>query len=162
MFNFFKKDKNSKNISFKSPLKGEIINIEDVEDPVFATKVLGEGIAIKPFEGKVFAPINGTIETIFPTNHALGIKINNEIEMLIHIGINTVELNGKFFKSYVENGAKINEGDLLIEFDLEKIKESGYSITTPIIITNMGSFSKLKLSATGNIENGEELFTLSK
>ncbi len=162
MFNFFKKNKSFKNIDFKSPLNGEIINIEDVEDPVFATKVLGEGIAINPTEGKVFAPINGVVETIFPTNHALGIKINNEIEILIHIGINTVELNGQFFKSYVENGSKISEGDLLIEFDLEKIKEKGYSVTTPIIVTNMADFSKLKITANGTIKNGEELFIITK
>lgn len=162
MFNFFKKNKDFKDIIFKSPIKGEIINIEDVEDPVFATKVLGEGVAIKPFEGKVFAPINSVVETIFPTNHALGIKLKNGIEILIHIGINTVELKGEYFKAYVENGTEINEGDLLVEFDLEKIKELGYSVTTPIIITNMGDFSKMEIIQKGNIENGQDLFKLIK
>lgn len=162
MFNFFKKSKEDKEIVLKSPIKGKIVSLEQVEDPVFATKVLGDGIAINPLEGKVFSPINGVIETIFPTKHAMGIKLDNGIEILIHIGINTVELNGEFFKSYIENGSKVDVGDLLVEFDIDGIQEKGYSITTPIIITNMENFSQIKHIANDNIEVGEDLFKLVK
>lgn len=162
MFNFFKKLKEEKEIILKSPIKGEIVNIEEVEDPVFATKVLGDGIAIKPLEGKVFSPVEGVVETIFPTKHAIGIKLDNGIEILIHIGINTVELKGEFFTSYVEDGSKINIGDLLIEFDLNGIIEKGYSITTPIIVTNMEDFSKIEKVGKNNTEVGFDLFKIKK
>lgn len=159
MFNFFKKEKE---IILKSPIKGEIIKLENVEDQVFATKVLGDGIAIKPTEGKVFSPVNGIVETIFPTKHAIGIKLNNGIEVLIHIGINTVELKGEFFNSHIECGSKVSVGELLIEFDINGITEKGYNITTPIIITNMEGFSKIDSFASGNVEIEDDLFRLVK
>ena len=160
MFNFFKKEKQTKEIILKAPIKGEIIDIKEVEDPAFSTKALGDGIAIKPFEGKLVSPANGTIEAIFPTKHAIGIKLNNGIRILIHIGMDTVKLNGEHFIAHIEKGEKVSTGDLLIEFDIEKINEKGYSTTTPIVITNTEDFSRIESIAKGNIELGEDLFKI--
>lgn len=161
MFNIFKA-KEDREIIINSPLQGEVIPIEEVEDPVFASKILGVGLAIKPTLGKVLSPIKGSVEIIFPTKHAICIKLASGIEVLIHIGINTVELNGKHFISYVENGDKVDVGDLLIEFNIERIEELGYSMTTPIIITNSMNFTKTKYLTKSKVDFGEELFKIMK
>ncbi|WP_196590771.1 beta-glucoside-specific PTS transporter subunit IIABC [Pectinatus frisingensis] len=130
-----------KNLSIGSPLKGEIIKLSDVNDQTFATAVLGKGIAIKPVEGKIYAPVNGKISALFPTNHAIGILSDDGVEILIHIGINTVNLAGKYFKALVQENTLIKAGDPLIEFDLNAIKESGYDTTTIITISNTLSYN---------------------
>lgn len=160
MFNFFKKEKEEK-IILKSPIKGEVIDITEVEDPAFSTKALGDGIAIRPFEGKVVSPIDGIIEVIFPTNHAIDIRLDNGINILIHIGIDTVKLNGEYFKAYVKKGEKVSSGDLLIEFNIDEIKKKGYSLTTPIIAIDKGIFSKIEPIAKGNVELGQDLLKIT-
>ncbi|MEK6455672.1 PTS beta-glucoside transporter subunit IIBCA [Caldifermentibacillus hisashii] len=123
-----------------SPLKGELIKLEDVEDETFASGIMGKGVAIKPSEGKLYAPCDGIVSAIFKTGHAIGITTEDDIEVLIHIGIDTVSLKGKYFHSSLEKGQRIKQGDLLVEFDLEKIKEAGYDTTTMIIITNSNDY----------------------
>ncbi len=123
-----------------SPLKGELIKLEDVEDETFASGIMGKGVAIKPSEGKLYAPCDGIVSAIFKTGHAIGITTEDDIEVLIHIGIDTVSLEGKYFHSSLEKGQRIKQGDLLVEFDLEKIKEAGYDTTTMIIITNSNDY----------------------
>jgi PTS system beta-glucosides-specific IIC component len=123
-----------------SPLKGELIKLEDVEDETFSSGIMGKGVAIKPSEGKLYAPCDGIISAIFKTGHAIGITTEDDIEVLIHIGIDTVSLEGKYFHSSLEKGQRIKQGDLLVEFDLEKIKEAGYDTTTMIIITNSNDY----------------------
>lgn len=123
-----------------SPLKGKLLKLKDSKDETFASESLGKGALIIPEEGKVLSPINGTVTTVTPTLHAIGITSDSGIEILIHIGINTVELNGKYFKSTLKEGDKVSVGDILIEFDIDSIIKEGYSIESPIIIVNTDKY----------------------
>lgn len=116
-------------------VNGEMIPLESVKDPVFSTKAMGDGVAFIPKVGEITSPVDGTIEVAFPTGHAIGLKSDNNIEILIHVGIDTVELNGEGFKLLVKQGEKVKRGQKLIEFDLKKIKENGYDPTTMLVIT---------------------------
>ena len=133
------------------PIKGERIPLNQVEDDAFSQEVLGKGIAIIPSEGKVYSPFDGTIMTLFPTKHAIGIVSDNGCEVLIHIGMNTVQLNGRYFTSHVQQGDKVTRGQLLVEFDLEHILQEGYNLETPIIITNTKDYSVIDTSMDDNI-----------
>lgn len=143
-----------------SPLNGLVIPLSNVKDPVFADGILGKGAAIIPSEGKLVSPVNGTILSVFPTLHAIGIKSDEEVELLIHLGFDTVELKGKYFKSYVSEGDKVDVGDLLIEFQIEEIKNAGFDITTPIIVTNTDQYEVIKALSKENIKVGEELIII--
>lgn len=152
------KTKNDKVIV--SPIKGSVISLKEVPDETFAQEVLGKGVAIIPEEGKVVAPVEGRIETLFDTMHAVGISSNSGVELLIHIGINTVELGGKFYKSHVKEGDLVKAGDTLITFDIEKIKKAGYSMVTPIIITNTDDYSEILQSASSNVNILEKIIDI--
>lgn len=118
---------------FAAPAEGRLLSIEQVNDPVFSQRMMGDGFAIVP-EGEYFyAPFTGTVEMVFPTGHAIGLKSENGIEVLIHIGLDTVKLKGEGFRSLVKQGDKIMIGDPLIKVDLIQIKKKGYDTTTPII-----------------------------
>lgn len=119
-----------------TPIKGQVIPLINVKDDAFAQGILGKGVAIEPSEGKVFAPVKGTVTTLFPTLHAIGITTENGVEILIHVGLDTVRLNGEHFKAFVNQGDLIEKGQLLVEFDKEAIEEKGYILTTPVIVTN--------------------------
>ena len=124
-----------------APVKGKMISLKEVNDPTFAQGMVGEGIAIQPTEGKLFAPVDGEISMVFDTsNHALGILSTNGAEILIHVGIDTVELKGKYYTPHVEMGSVVKKGQLLLEFDINKIKEAGYDTTTPVVITNSNNY----------------------
>ena len=125
------------------PIEGKIIPLSQVEDDAFSQEVLGKGIAIIPSEGKVYAPFDGTVITLFPTKHAIGIVSDNGCEVLIHIGMNTVQLNGKYFTSHVQQGDKVKKGQLLVEFDIDHILQEGYNLETPVIITNTKDYSNI-------------------
>lgn len=125
------------------PIEGKIISLNQVEDDAFSQEVLGKGIAIIPSEGKVYAPFDGTVITLFPTKHAIGIVSDNGCEVLIHIGMNTVQLNGKYFTSHVQQGDKVKKGQLLVEFDIDHILQEGYNLETPVIITNTKDYSNI-------------------
>lgn len=137
--NLFKRKEHSKGskIILTNPVKGKIIKLEEVPDEVFEKKMLGDGFAIEPLEGAVYSPIDGKIKVIFPTLHAVAIEIDKGIELLIHIGIDTFELNGEGFSSVVKLGDKVKKGDLLLNFDIETIKKDGKSPITTVSITNM-------------------------
>ncbi|MDR4950320.1 beta-glucoside-specific PTS transporter subunit IIABC [Neobacillus cucumis] len=126
-----------------SPIKGEVIPLKKVRDKVFSEEVMGKGMAIKPTEGKVVAPFDGTVEMVFHTKHAIGLKSNLGVEVLIHIGIDTVNLNGQYFTSHVQNGDEVKQGQLLIEFDLKNIQKAGYDTTTPVVITNSADYLEI-------------------
>jgi PTS system glucose-specific IIA component len=135
MFNLFKKKK--KQIEIKSPVKGKAVSITEVPDEVFASKMLGDGLAFVPEEGILYAPIDGEVVQVFPTKHALGIKSNDGLEILLHIGIETVAMSGEGFESFVNAGDKVTAGQKLIEFDIDLINQKAKSTITPLIITNM-------------------------
>lgn len=143
-----------------APVKGKAIPLSKVADPTFASGVLGCGIGIVPIEGKVFAPFDGTADMVYDTKHALGLTSESGIELLIHVGINTVELNGQFFNSFVNNGDKIKKGDLLLEFDIFKIREAGYDITTPVIVTNADDFEKINIESLDIVSTDEKVMVV--
>ncbi|MCF0105547.1 MAG: PTS glucose transporter subunit IIA [Holdemanella sp.] len=122
------------------PLEGKVKSLKEVKDDAFAQGVLGKGCAIEPSKGEVRAPFDGTIMTLFPTKHAIGIVSNNGCEVLIHIGMDTVQLNGQYFEAFVKQGDKVKQGQLLVTFDIDKIKEAGYSVDTPVIVTNTSDY----------------------
>lgn len=123
-----------------SPLSGKIIPLEEVNDASFKEKRIGEGIAIMPKEGKVYAPCDGTIISLFPTHHAIGIRSKEGVELLIHLGIDTVNLNGRYFYTHAQKGDTIKAGELLMEFDLNAIQKEGYDMTSVIIVTNTDDY----------------------
>jgi len=156
MFNLFKK---SKTLNIKAPLKGEYINISETPDHVFSNKMLGDGIVIKPKEEVIQSPIEGSIEMIFHTNHAVGIKTKDGIEILIHIGIDTVELGGEGFLRIAEEGANIKVGDPIIKFDRKFIKEKGKSDVVVMVVTNGEEIKKFK-TILGTRAMGEDVIEI--
>ena len=145
-----------------SPLKGKIVKLEEVSDKSFATEVLGKGVAVEPTEEKIFAPADGEVSMLFDTNHAIGLTLDNGMEILIHIGINTVELNGEGFTAHVSNGERVTRGQTLITFDKSLIKSKGYETVTPVIITNTDDYSDIELTANENVEVLDELLKVYK
>lgn len=146
-----------------TPVKGKIIKLENVLDEAFSSGALGKGIAIEPSEdGKVFAPFDGVIETAFPTKHAIGLTSDKGVELLIHIGMDTVKLGGNHFISHIEEGQKIKKGDLLMEFDAEKIKEAGYSVITPIVVTNSDNYGDIEATSVDSVNVGDILLNIKK
>lgn len=143
-----------------APFSGEVKELSEVEDEAFASGALGMGVAIVPSEGKLYAPVDGEITTFFPTGHAIGISGDNGAEILIHVGMDTVKLNGEGFSPKAAQGARVKKGDLLLEVDLEKIKAAGYSITTPVIITNTDEFADVVPEAQGTVKAMDELIAL--
>lgn len=134
-----------KNESILSPAKGKVIDLAQVDDATFSSGALGKGFAVIPEDGMYYAPFDGEVSMIFPTKHAIGLTSNNGVEILIHIGLDTVELNGQYFESFVEQGQKIKKGDLLMKVDLNKVKEAGYDIVTPVIVTNSDNYKNIEL-----------------
>ena len=155
-----KEEKNNVNkieSGIKAYATGELISIEDVKDPTFSKKIMGEGFAIIPTEGKVCAPCDAKVETIFFTKHAIGLKAVDGTEMLIHIGIDTVNLNGKYFKSYVKEGDYVKAGDTLITFEMDKVKNEGYDTVIPLVFTNPEKKFDIKNAKRRSVSLGEEL-----
>lgn len=135
MFKFFKKDE-PKNENFQNPLAGKVVALSEVPDQAFSQGFLGEGYAIEPTDGKVYAPMSGTIGPLFPTGHAVGVTTKEGYEILMHLGIDTVELEGKGFVTKVSDGQKVKQGDLLIEMDVEKVRELGKPTICPVVFTS--------------------------
>ncbi len=119
-----------------APLSGTVLELKDVADQTFASGALGPGVALNPVEGKLVAPADGTVTVAFPTGHAIGLRLEDGVEVLIHVGFDTVELDGKFFNPVVEKGQEVKCGDTLVEFDIAGIAEAGYPLVTPMVITN--------------------------
>ncbi|MFP4198036.1 MAG: PTS glucose transporter subunit IIA [Halanaerobium sp.] len=153
MFNIFKK----KEEYLAAPFAGEVSELQYVPDDAFAQKMLGDGFAITPEEDKVKAPCAGEIVQIFSTGHAVGIKTKKGLEVLIHIGIDTVKLDGEGFKKLVKNGDKVEIGTPLIEVDLDFIKENAPSISTPVIITNMEKVKNMEILKKERVKAGTKV-----
>ncbi|AST57949.1 glucose-specific phosphotransferase enzyme IIA component [Thermoanaerobacterium thermosaccharolyticum] len=120
-----------------SPMVGDLVDITNVSEPVFSQKMMGDGVAIVPTDGVVVSPIDGVVLNVFRTKHAIGLRSKCGIEIMIHIGLETVELNGEGFETYVEDGQSVNKGDKLLSFNLEKIRSKSYNPISPVVITNM-------------------------
>ena len=138
MFDFFKKKKKEeKKVSIANPVNGKVVKLEEVPDPVFAEKMVGDGLAVMPEEGEVHAPVSGEV-TLQPDGyHAIGIKTEEGLEVLVHFGLETVELKGEGFTPHVKVGDKVNKGDKVLSVDIEKIKDKVPSIITPCIVANL-------------------------
>lgn len=140
-----------------SPLEGTAIPLSEVKDATFASEVLGRGMAVIPSKGEVKAPCDATVSTIFDTKHAIGLATESGLELLIHIGVDTVELGGKFYTAHVKDGDVVKKGQTLITFDMDAIKAAGYDVTTPLIITNTDDYEEVKMLAEGTVNNGSEV-----
>lgn len=146
-----------------SPAEGALVELSKVNDQVFSTGVMGKGIAIDPTVGAVISPVSGEVMVLPDSKHAIGIKADTGEEILIHIGIDTVSLNGKYFESHVQTGDKIEVGDQLVTFDIDKIKESGFETVTMVIVTNTNDYADVIDTKTdGNIKFGDELLLILK
>lgn len=145
-----------------SPLSGTVIPLTEVNDPTFAAEVLGKGAAVVPAEGKVVSPCDGTVVTIFETCHAIGLMSSDGTEILIHVGLDTVNLGGKHFTPHVKSGDSVKKGDLMLEFDAAAIMTAGYDITTPVIISNSYNYRSVEKSAEGAVKAGDVLLTITE
>ena len=144
-------------IALFAHMSGTVISLEDVEDETFAQKMLGDSVAIEPDEGRLYSPCEGTVQMIFDTKHAITLASDEGFEVILHIGIDTVKLGGKYFDVHVSDGQKVHKGDLLISFDLDAIRSEGYKTTTPLIICNTDDYSEVKAVSSGKISAGEPL-----
>jgi len=155
-------DKEYKDNCVYSPMNGRAIALEEVPDKTFASGTLGQGAAIDPMDGKVVAPADGKVTTLFDSHHAVGLTLDNGMELFIHIGMNTVELEGEGFDAYVKEGDRVSRGDTLITFDIQTLKNKGYSVISPVIITNTEDFKEIRRTADGGINYYEELLETKK
>lgn len=144
-----------------TPCSGKLIKLEDVEDEIFSTGMLGKGFAIEPTNGQVFSPIDGTVVTVFHTMHAIGLKTDAGLELLVHIGLNTVELNGKHFTPFVETGDRVSVGDLMMKFDRTEIMKSGYKVDTLVIVSNTDQYKAFTPLNEGDVSEGDEVLRVT-
>jgi len=150
----------SENKIVYSPIKGKVIPLNTVKDETFAGEYLGKGVAIQPEQGRVVAPFDGKVTVVMDTKHAIGITSNNGIEILIHVGMDTVQLNGKYYQTHVKVDDEVKKGDLLLTFEKENIIAEGYEITTPVVITNTADFKQINALTDKQAEEGDEVITL--
>ncbi|MBC1482650.1 PTS transporter subunit EIIC [Listeria sp. FSL L7-1485] len=140
------------NTTISSPVPGKVVPLSQVEDEAFASEALGKGFAVEPTIGEVYAPFDGKVVAIFPTKHAIGLVSDNGLEILIHVGLNTVELNGQYFETVIEVEQQVTKNQLLLTFDMEKIKAAGYVTQVPIVVTNTPQYSSIEMIAEGNVD----------
>lgn len=146
--------------SVYAPINGVIVPLSEVPDPAFSTEAMGQGIAILPSEGKVYSPVSGVVSLVFRTYHAVAITSDNHLDLLIHVGLDTVKLKGNYFTKHVEQGQRIERGDLLLEFDIPKIQAAGYDLTTPIIVTNSTAYQKVTQTQQKSVDLQSVLLTI--
>ena len=148
-----------KNSVVKAPIQGEVFELSAVKDEVFSSEMMGKGVAILPEQGRVVSPIKGTVSMVFETKHAIGLVSEDGVEVLIHVGMDTVQLKGEHFTSHVKQGDSINVGDLLVEFDKEAIADKGYELLTPIVITNSGQYADVFGNVSQSVKETDDLIT---
>ena len=145
-----------------APMAGQAVPVTEVPDPTFSSGMLGNGIAIIPTEGKVYAPCNATVDMMFTTGHAVSLVADNGAELLIHVGLETVALEGKPFTVHVQNGQKVSKGDLMIEVDLEAVKAAGLNTITPVLVCNSDDFGTFKTFTGKDVTNADLVIDLAK
>ena len=143
-----------------SPLDGELLPLSEVKDEVFSSGAMGEGVAIEPSQGVLHAPDDGKVVMTFPTGHAIGMKTKDGAEILMHIGMDTVNLQGKGFETLVDKGDEVKAGDELVKFDIDEIHSAGYIVTTPIVVTNSKDYEKVSVVCQGEVKVGQEILDL--
>ncbi|MDF2485301.1 MAG: system component, Glc family [Herbinix sp.] len=151
-----------KGMEILAPIEGTVCAITEVNDPVFSQKIVGDGIAIIPSRGRVVAPVDGTVSLLFETKHAISLKSVQGAEVLIHVGLDTVKLQGENFTACVRTGDTVRAGDLLLEFDMEKIKAAGYELITPVIICNTTEYSEIIPHIGGVVKELDKIMTIKK
>ncbi|GAU75543.1 beta-glucoside-specific PTS transporter subunit IIABC [Fusibacter sp. 3D3] len=152
--------KTIEDVLFNSPIIGQMISLSKVNDDIFSSKVVGDGIAVMPHKGELYAPLDGRIETVLDTQHAIGLKADNGAEILFHVGIDTVRLKGQYFESKVKVGDRVKKGDLLLKFDLEKIKEAGFDPVTIAVVTNQEVY-KLDIKSKDTVNPTDHIMTIA-
>lgn len=157
-FDAFKK----KGIVIAAPMNGKCVSIKEVSDPTFSEEILGKGVAIIPADGKVYAPADGTVTTMFPTGHAFGMTTDEGVELLVHVGLDTVALKGEGFHITGQEGQKVKKGDLMMEVDLPKVKEAGYDVITPVVVCNTSDYADVIQTADGEVTAGSGIIEIRK
>ena len=157
--NIFGKDSG---IDIGAPVTGTLISITEVNDPAFSGEILGKGVAVIPSDTRICAPVDGTVSTVFPTGHAAAVTSKEGAEILIHVGLDTVKLNGKHYTIHAAEGQEVKKGDLLLEADIEQIKAEGYDVITPMVICNSDDFAEIKMEDPRDVAQGDDVLTLRK
>ncbi|MFR4352220.1 MAG: PTS glucose transporter subunit IIA [Roseburia sp.] len=160
MFDFLKKKENK--IEIGAPVKGQAVPISEVSDPTFGEEILGKGVAIRPEEGKIYAPVDGEITLLFDTLHAVSLTSDEGVEVLVHVGLDTVALKGEHFTAHRATGEKVRKGDLLITVDLDQVKAAGYDIITPVIICNTDAFKSVEAITGKSVTPQDTVLALTK
>ena len=156
MFNFFKKKQNN-TYMLGAGAKAKVVELKDVHDPTFNSGMLGQGVAIVPSEGKIYAPADGEIAMVFETLHAVSMTADNGVEILVHVGLDTVELKGEGFEAHVQAGDKVKKGDLMLSVDLDAVQAAGYDIVTPILVCNTDEYAAVEGLAGKDVVPGEDV-----
>lgn len=143
-----------------SPTNGRCISIKNVPDPTFSEEILGKGAALESTDGRYHAPADGTVSTLFPTLHAIGITTKAGVEILIHVGIDTVKLKGEHFKAYVQAGTEVKKGDLLLEADLDAIRAAGYQTITPVLVCNSSDYTEVLPDTEKDVKCGDTILRI--
>lgn len=160
MFNFLKK-KDKKHV-LGAVANGKAVSIKEVNDPTFAEEILGKGVAVIPSDGKIYAPADGEIGMVFDTLHAVSLTTEYGAEVLIHVGLDTVKMNGEGFKGHVKAGDKVKKGDLLLTVDLEKVKAAGYDIITPMLICNTTDYASVVSIDGKEVQAGDDVLSVEE
>ena len=159
---FFTKLFQKPNDMIGAPVKGRAVPVSEVSDPTFGQEILGKGIAIRPSEGKVFAPCDATVDMMFETGHAVSLVADCGAEILIHVGLDTVNLKGEHYTVKAKNGQRVQKGDLLMEFDMAAIQAAGYDIITPVVICNSTDYTTFETHVNADVEPGDPVIELAK
>ncbi len=159
MFGLFKKKKTEYLLG--APAKGKAVPLTEVNDPTFSEGMLGQGVAVIPSEGKIYAPIDGEVGMVFDTLHAVSLTADCGAEVLIHVGLDTVKMNGDGFVGHVQAGDKVKKGDLLLEVDLEKVKAAGYDTITPMLICNTDDYASVEGLSGKDVEPGDDVIKIT-
>ena len=154
-----KSEKRKTAITLFSPVKGKVVPLSEVSDPTFAEEMLGIGVAILPEKGRVVSPVNGTVSQVFDTGHAVTLVSDEGVEILIHIGIDTVQLKGKHYTKLAKEGTSVTVGDALIEFDKKAIIAAGYETVTPVVICNSGDYQEFDWASNKKVNEGDKLIS---
>lgn len=159
MFGIFKKKKTEYLLG--APAKGKAVPLSEVNDPTFSEGMLGQGVAVIPSEGKIYAPIDGEVGMVFDTLHAVSLTADCGAEVLIHVGLDTVKMNGDGFVGHVQAGDKVKKGDLLLEVDLEKVKAAGYDTITPMLICNTDDYASVEGLSGKDVQPGDDVIKIT-